>query len=168
MKTFWEIEVRRIMWRRTCALMNHVRWLVLCLAFMVIPVRAAERPALYVQVIWGTDQNKPAGATYREVGPKLSAKLSPVFRWKHYWETERKKVQIDPSKVTKVTLGHQRSLEIERLKSGETEVRLFRRSGLVTKNRQSAKGRMVILGGEDSSRDSFFVVVRSDEPKNGE
>jgi hypothetical protein len=47
-------------------------------------------------------------------------------------------------------------------------VRLFRRTGLVTKNRQLANGHMIILGGEDSSRDSFFVVVRSDEPKTGE
>jgi hypothetical protein len=147
--------------------MNRVGWLFLCLTLAVVDVRAAERPTLYVQVIWGTDRDRPAGSNYREIGPKLSAKLSPVFRWKHYWETERKKVHVDPSKVTKVPLASQRSVEIERLKSGETEVRLFRRSGLVTKNRQ-ASGRMVILGGEDSSRDSFFVVVRSDEPLNGE
>jgi hypothetical protein len=148
--------------------MNRVGLLLLCLVCAVAHTRAAERTTLYVQVIWGTDQDKPAGSNYREIGPKLSAKLSPVFRWKHYWETERKKVQVDPARVTKVPLAHQRSIEIERLKSGDTEVRLFRRSGLVTKNRQPAKGRMVILGGEDSSRDSFFVVVRSDEPKNGE
>jgi hypothetical protein len=119
-------------------------------------------------VIWGTDQDKPAGSHYREIGPKLSAKLNPVFRWKHYWETERKKVSIDPAKVTKVQLANQRMLEIEKLKSGDAEVRFFRRSGLVTKSRQQVNGRMHILGGEDSSKDSFFVVVRPDEPKNGE
>ena len=148
--------------------MNRLGWVFVCLACALLPMRAADRTTLYVQVIWGTDQEKPAGAHYREIGPKLSAKLSPVFRWKHYWETERKKVQTDPVKVTKVPLANQRSLEIERLKSGETEVRLFRRTGLVTKNRQGPNGRMFILGGEDSSRDSFFVVVRSDEPKNND
>jgi hypothetical protein len=148
--------------------MNRVGWLLICLAFVLLPARAADRPMLYVQVIWGTDQEKPAGTHYREIGPKLSAKLSPVFRWKHYWETERKKVHTDPTKITKVPLANQRSLEIEHLQSGGTEVRLFRRNGLVTKNRQGANGRMFILGGENSSRDSFFVIVRPDEPKNGD
>jgi hypothetical protein len=148
--------------------MNRVGLFLLCFAFAVIHASAAETKTLYVQVILGTDQDKPAGSNYREVGPKLKARLSPIFRWKHYWETERKKVSADLAKVTKVSLGHQRAIEIERLRSGEIEVRLFRRTGLVTKNRQLANGHMIILGGEDSSRDSFFVVVRSDEPKTGE
>ncbi len=148
--------------------MNRVGLLLLFFVSAIARATAADHSTLYVQVIWGTDQSKPAGAHYREIGPKLSAKLSPVFRWKHYWETERKKVHIDPSKVTKVLLANQRTLEIERLKSGDTEVRLTRRSGLVTKARQSSNGRMTILGGEDSSKDSFFVVVRPDEPKASE
>ena len=148
--------------------MNRVGPLVLLLLLATIPVHAAEQPTLYVQVIWGTDQDKPAGSQYREVGPKLRAKLGPVFRWKHYWETERKKTHVDLAKVTKLQLSNHRTLEIEKLKSGEMEVRLFRRTGLITKSRQPLNGRMHILGGEDSTKDSFFVVVRPDEPKNGE
>src|SRR4030095_12696851 len=100
--------------------MNHVGLLLICFALAVPHARAAETKILYVQVIWGTDQGKPAGSNYREVGPKLSAKLSPVFRWKHYWETDRKRVQVDPAKITRVPLSHQRTVEIERLQSGET------------------------------------------------
>jgi hypothetical protein len=150
------------------ARMNRVGLLFLCFAFAVVHAHAADTKVLYVQVISGTDKDKPAGSNYREVGPKLRAKLSPVFRWKHYWETDRKRVQVDLAKVTRVPLSQQRTVEIERLKSGELEVRLYRRSGLVTKNRQAAKSRMVILGGEEPGRDSFFIVVRSDEPKSGE
>jgi hypothetical protein len=117
----------------------------------------------YVQVIWGTDQSRPAGTNYREIGPKLSAKLSP-FRWKHYWETERKTVKLEASKVTKVLLANHRALELERLKNGDIEVRLFRKSGLVSKTRYTSSSCMAILGGEKESKDSFFVVVRSDEP----
>ena len=148
--------------------MNRVGFLLLPLLLAIAPVRGADQPTFYVQVIWGTDQDKPAGSNYREVGPKLRAKLGPVFRWKHYWETERKKIHVDLAKVSKLQLANHRTLEIEKLKSGEMEVRLFRRTGLVTKSRQPVNGRMHILGGEDSSKDSFFVVVRPDEPKNGE
>src|SRR6185503_8431360 len=87
--------------------MNRAVLLLLGLAAAVLGARAADSMPVYVQVIWGTDQDKPAGASYHEVGPKLSSKLSPVFRWKHYWETERKKVLFDPGKVTKVSLANQ-------------------------------------------------------------
>jgi len=149
--------------------MNRVRlFLSLLLVSAVGQATAAtatDHTTLFVQVIWGTDHEKPAGAKYRQIGPKLSAKLSPVFKWKYYWETERRKVHVAHDKVTRILLSQHRTLEIERLKSGDTEIRLTRRSGLVTKARQASSGRMVILGGEDSSKDSFFVVVRSDEPK---
>jgi hypothetical protein len=146
--------------------MSRVGLILVLLIAGITQATAADHSTLYVQVIWGTDQDKPAGSNYRQVGAKLGSRLSPVFRWKHYWETERRKVQVDPTKVTKVLLARQRTLEIERLKSGDTEIRLTRRSGLVTKARQPTNGRMVILGGEDSSKDSFFVVVRPDEPVN--
>jgi hypothetical protein len=148
--------------------MNRVGLLLLLSFVAIVHSSAAEHSTLYVQVIWGTDREKPAGTNYREIGPKLSAKLSPVFRWKHYWETERRKVHLDPRKVTKVLLANQRTLEIERLKSGDIEVRLTRRNGLVTKARQHSNARMTILGGEDSKKDSFFVVVRPDEPSASE
>ncbi len=143
----------------------------LLLAFFLTALLCAAAPekrTLYVQVILGCDQDKPSNPAHKEIGPKLAAKLSPVFRWKHYWETERKKIEFDPAKVTKVELANQRTLEIERLKTGEFEVRLLRKSGLVTKTRQPGKGGMAILGGEESSKDSFFVVIRSDEPVNRE
>ncbi|HEY0550293.1 MAG TPA: hypothetical protein VGF13_11890 [Verrucomicrobiae bacterium] len=145
------------------------RGALLLICFLTIFVQAAATKAsvLYVQVIRGTDREKPAGKNYREIGPKLSAKLSPVFQWKHYWEMELKKVDFDPGEIAKVGLAGQRTLEIEKLKSGELEVRLFRRSGLVTKTRQAKNGRMAILGGEESNKESFFVVVRPDEPVHG-
>jgi len=136
--------------------------LSVCLALSAAAPPAPDR--IYVQVIWGTDQSRPSGTNYREIGPKLSGKLSPVFRWKHYWETERQTVKLEASKVTKVTLASQRALELERLKTGDIEVRLFRKSGLVSKTRYTSSGCMAILGGEKESKDSFFVVVRSDEP----
>jgi hypothetical protein len=144
--------------------MTRATLLFVCLLATILSSVATKPSVLYVQVIRGTDQNRPAGKNYREIGPKLSAKLSPVFRWKHYWEVELKKVDFDATKVAKITLPGQRTLEIERLKSGELEVRLFRRSGLVTKTRQAKDGRMAILGGEEESKESFFVVVRPDEP----
>ena len=136
--------------------------------FCAAALAADARKTVYVQFIWATDQAQPTGKTYRAVGPKLGKKLSPVFRWKHYWEIEQKKIQLHPSKTTRVNLPKQRRIEIEFIKPDDMEIRLFRRSGLVTKTRQAVNGRMAILGGEEDSRNYFFVVVRSDEPGKGE
>jgi hypothetical protein len=139
---------------------------LLCLAALLstaAPVQATGT-AYHIQVIWGTDEEKPAGTNYRQVGPKLGAKLSPVFRWKHYWETERRKVNLESGKVAKVRLANQRSIEIEQVNGDALEIRLYRISGLVTKTRQARTAKMAILGGENHSKDSFFVVVRTDEP----
>ena len=145
-------------------LMTRAALLCLCLLATILHVAAAEPSTLYVQVIRGSDKERPAGTKWQEVGPKLSAKLSSVFRWKHYWETERQKVQFNPAKVSKVPLAANRSLEIERLKSGELEVRLICGKGQVTKTRQPAGGHMAILSGEEANKESYYVVVRSDEP----
>jgi hypothetical protein len=150
--------------------------LFLCLGLLLLssaialPAAAPGAPSkVYIQVIWGTDQVKPTGTSYREIGPKLSGRLSPVFKWKHYWETERRAMTLDPSNVTKVQLANQRVIELERLKSGETEVRLSRKSGLISKTRTTLRnGCMAILGGERKSKDSFFIVVRADEPTSVE
>lgn len=149
--------------------MKHAAIILACLLTALQSVRAAEPPpVLYVQVVWGTNQERPAGSKSPEIGPKLSAKLSPVFRWKHYFENERYRVAYAPQKVAKVPLANKRTLEIEYLKTGEMEIRLYCNNKLVTKARQTCETRMTILGGEEPNKDSFFVVVRADEPKVAE
>lgn len=125
----------------------------------------AETPRpVYVQFILGTDKACPQATNCREVGHKLTRKLSPVFRWKHFWEIDRRKVTLQPRKTT-LEIAGDRKLEFSFTQTNEVEVRLYRRSGLVTKTRHTFGGPMSILGGEEESRESFFVVVRGDEPK---
>jgi hypothetical protein len=138
--------------------------------FVVIQTHADAAEAgktLYVQFILGTDKACPQ-ASCREVGPKLSRKLSPVFRWKHFWEIDRKKLVVQPKKTTRIELAGDRKIEIVLTRADEAEVRLYRRSGLITKTRHTFGGRMSILGGEEDTHDSFFIVVRSDEPASNE
>lgn len=125
---------------------------------------AGTNKTVYIQFIRGTDRGC-TGGTCREVGPKLAKKLSPVFRWKHYWEIDRKKLVINLKKPTKIELPGDRKLELRLTGTDDVEALLYRRTGLVTKGaHHSLNTRMFILGGEEDSRESFFVVVRSDEP----
>jgi len=154
--------------RRTIAGMKMLAGILFSLAVTVaIGVAAENSKPLFVQFIRGTDRECPNG-TCREIGPKLSSRLSPVFRWKHFWEIDRKKLLVQPKKVTRVELSGDRRLEIQFTRANEVEVRLYRRSGLVTHQRHRLNNQMFILGGEDESHESFFVVVRQDEPQAGE
>src|SRR6185295_12402944 len=61
--------------------------------------------ALYTQVIRGTDHDKPPQSGWRPVGPKLSSRLCPKFRWKHYWEVSRQAVNVQPGKAARIRVS---------------------------------------------------------------
>src|SRR5579862_8029814 len=42
----------------------------------------------YIQLIWGTNHQKPATADFKPVGPKLKTELGRIFQWQQYWETK--------------------------------------------------------------------------------
>lgn len=135
-------------------------------ACLVVSASAAEAgKTVYVQFILGTDKSCPQSSC-REIGNKLSKQLSPVFRWKHFWELDRKKLAIQPKKTTRVELAGDRKVEIAFSQSNQIEVTLLRRSGLTTKTHHTLGGKMSILGGEEDAHNSFFIVVRGDEPSN--
>ena len=119
---------------------------------------------LYTQVIRGTDQDKPAQAGWKPVGPKLSSRLCPKFRWNHYWEVSRQAVQVQPGKSVRIKATPEREIEIEVGGSGESEIRLYSAGKLVRKSRQSLESKMTIMGGGSHESESWFIVVRRDKP----
>jgi hypothetical protein len=145
-----------------CAAMRTIFTFLFAFAVAISASAAEPAKTIYVQFIRGTD--KDCKNTCREIGPKLAGKLSPVFRWKHYWEIDRKKLTVTGTRPTRMELPGDRRLEIQHNGKNEVEARLYRRTGLVTKEHKSLNSGMLILGGEEESRESFFVVVRKDEP----
>lgn len=120
--------------------------------------------AYYVQLIQGTNGEKPQEANWKPVGPKLSQVLSPVFTWKHYWEVKRDEILVVGGKVSKIKVTTDRSLEIELMKDGQTELRLYRAGELKRRMRTSGESGMSILGGDAPGKDGWFIVVRRDKP----
>lgn len=119
---------------------------------------------IYTQVIRGTDQEKPPQAGWRPVGPQLSSRLCPKFRWKHYWEISRQAVNVQPGKAARVRVSPEREVEIELRDSGESEIRLYSAGKLARKSRQSVESHMTIMGGGWEESECWFVVVRRDKP----
>lgn len=119
---------------------------------------------LYTQVIRGTDQDKPPQAGWKPIGPKLSSRLCPKFRWNYYWEVSRREVSVRPGKPIRIRLTPEREIEIELRGTGESEIRLFSAGKLTRKSRQLAKSDMTIMGGGWEEPESWFIVVRRDKP----
>jgi len=120
---------------------------------------------LYVQLIRGTDQDRRQEASWKPVGPKLSQRLSPVFRWKRYYEVNCQPISVELGKISRSRLSDVRQVEIEPINSSEMEIRLYRDGKLTQTSRQLTHTRMAIMGGDRTQNESWFVVVRRDKPQ---
>jgi hypothetical protein len=138
--------------------------LLVLMAYCNIVRAAEERVTYYVQAIRGTDSDKPPTPEAKAIGPKLSGKLSPVFRWKSYWEVHRLHVVLTKGKTERVKLPGGLEVEVARAKEDKREVRLYRNGKLTRKLTQPANKTMTIIGGMAEPDNSWFVVVRRDKP----
>ena len=132
--------------------------------------RAADQPIdCYVQLVRGTDDAKPRNPAHKEIGPALSKRLRPVFRWDHYWENQREKLVLTPGRPSRIHLKNGRDLEVEWLKGDHIQVRVFHDKQMTRKvTLRNTDAMMAILGTEKDENDSWFVVVRRSKPKDTE
>jgi hypothetical protein len=148
---------------------NRLIWLLLLLGGLSLAPAADPPLACYVQLIRGTDDTKPRDPAHKEIGPMLDKRLRPVFRWAHYWENQREQIALIPGKPSKVHLKNGRDLEVEWLKGGQIQVRVFRDNQLTRKvTHRNTVDMMAILGSEKDDESSWFVVVRRSKPQDPE
>ena len=121
--------------------------------------------SLRLQLIWGTDSQKPAGSPYKEVGPDLQKRFRRVFKWKHYYEITSKHAELKPGQRVTVRMSKKCVLRLRQTSNHMLEVVLIG-EGRITKKVRSPlqpleKGELLVLAGEDTSnfQDAWFVVV---------
>src|SRR5437879_13526923 len=118
--------------------MARLFWLLLITLFAARTAGAASEPpvTVFVQFIRGTNEEKPKQANWKLVGPKLSKRLSPVFKWQNYWEVSQQAVAVQPAKVAMVTLDETRRLALEVVNGTEIETRVYQNRHLTRKARR--------------------------------
>jgi hypothetical protein len=131
-------------------------------------IRAADAPeaTFYVQLIRGSDSDKPEDPACKPVGAKLGKVLRGVFRWKNYCEVKRETVMLSKGKVARLRLTAERELELKCLEPPNTQIRLFYKGQLARCSHQPITEHMCILGGDSTGGDPWFVVVRRDKPQD--
>src|SRR2546423_9295813 len=124
----------------------------------------AQKITFYVQLIRGSDSDKPDDPAWKPVGAKLDKKLRAVFRWKNYWEVKRETVTLSKDKVARRQMTRDREVEIRLLNPPNTQIRLFHHGALTRCSHQPIAEHMSILRGESKTGECWFVVVRRDKP----
>ena len=145
-------------------------WLLVLVLASVTTVEAADAQAVtfYVQLIHGSDSDKPEDAVCKPVGPKLGKILRGVFRWKNYCEVKRETLTLAKDKVARVPLTPEREVEIKLLDAPNTQIRLYHNGKVTRCSRQPIGEHMCVLGGDSTSGDPWFVVVRRDKPQDND
>jgi hypothetical protein len=145
-------------------------WLLVLALASVTTVGAADAQTVtfYVQLIRGSDSDKPEDPACKPVGPKLGKILRGVFRWKNYCEVKRETVSLSKDKVVRVQLTKERGVELKLLDPPNTQIRLYHKGQLTRCSRQPINEHLCVLGGDSTTGDPWFVVVRRDKPREGD
>ncbi len=135
---------------------------VLFLAFITSAgaVQASD-VKLNLQLIWGTNDAQSPDPKHKPVEPELAKKMgkSP-FKWKNYFEINRKQLSVASGATQKVTMSEQCTVQVKNLGDGRIEVTLIGKGKTVRKDTHVLKNGMFVVGGDVASNDtSWFVVV---------
>ena len=149
-------------------MLQKILWLLVLAAASIPPLRAgdAQEVTFYVQLIRGSDSDKPDDPACKPVGPKLGKMLRGVFRWKSYCEVKRETVTLAKDKVARLHLTPEREVEIKLLEPPNTQIRLFHKGQMTRCSRQPINEHLCVLGGDSATGDPWFVVVRRDKPRD--
>ncbi len=120
----------------------------------------------YVQLIRGTDTDRPPAPGCKCVGRKLNETFGPVFRCKGYWEISRQEVVLTPGQKSRVRLANGREAEIDLTHPRQRSVAAFQNGRLVERTIMPTGEAMTIIGGHRDAKSVWFIVVRRDKPPN--
>jgi hypothetical protein len=117
----------------------------------------------YLQLIRGTDDDKPPAPEARLAGSELSRRLR-MFKWKNYWELNRRTVVLGAGGKSRQRMSAKREVEIALTAPHEVTVAIYADGKLTRRRKQSVDTTFYIEGGDNNATQSWFIVVRRDKP----
>lgn len=127
---------------------------------------SAKDPAatFYLQLVRGSDIDKAPTSDSKPIGQKLRKKLQCAFKWKHYWEIKRDTVTVPLGHKVRQNMGSDQAVELELLSAEKVAVRIYSGGQLLRCREQPTTGAFCISGGHSGENQSWFIVVRRDQP----
>jgi hypothetical protein len=135
-------------------------WLALLFLAGFVNSSAAGEATFQVQLIWGTNGEKPKDTQLKDVEPKLQERLKGVFKWTNYYEVTRKPLSVPKDAAQKLKLSDKCDIQVQDLGSARIEIRLFGEGNLVVKKVQNVvPGEVIVLAGDSKNDTAWFVVL---------
>jgi hypothetical protein len=125
----------------------------------------ASGVTFYVQLIRGSDVDAPPAPQARLIGPKLDHRLHDVFKWKNYWEIKREVITLKTGAKIRKRMTANREIEIAWPSSRDMTVSIYTDGKMTRKREQSVDTAFYIAGGDSDATQSWFIVVRRDNPE---
>lgn len=120
----------------------------------------ADDLRLRSQLIWGTDQDKPADSKLKEVNPKLAAAFKSIVKWKNYFLVDEQVVTAYTGKEKPYTLSPKCHIVVQHFGQGMVEVKFFGEGKLRATNKKVFPvGEPLVLAGNDKDENAWFVVL---------
>jgi len=134
-------------------------WLCLAISSSLSSANAGQM-TFQVQLIWGTNGDKPNDPKLLEVDPKLRAKLMDVLQWKNYYEVASKPLAVADSSSNKLRLSDKCEIEVKNLGAAKVEIQLIGEGNPYAKVTQKAvPGEPIVIGSHDKNRTAWLAVV---------
>ncbi len=114
------------------------------------------------QLIWGTNDAKSPDPKHKPVEADVKKKLDDLpLKWKHYYEVNRKSLEVSSGEGAKATLSEKCSLEVRELDGKKVEVSLVGKGEPVLKRTQPLpKGEILVLGGNAPNATAWLVTLK--------
>jgi len=131
------------------------------------PAKPQGPPAkYYIQLVRGNDDETPPTPASERIGPKLSGQLHQVFKWRSYWEINRREELLAVGQRTRVRLSPEREVEIDLTQAGLRTVTAYQNARVVGHTSRPIGMGMTVTGGDRDTNSAWFIVVRRDPPSN--
>ncbi len=114
-----------------------------------------------VQLIWGTNDEKPPGRELKEVEAKITDGLKGIFKWKNYFEVTRKKMDVAGGATQRLKMSDKCDVEVQSLGGSNVEIRLIGEGKCVNKVKQTiSTGKLITIAGGDKNDTAWFVILK--------
>lgn len=146
-----------------------VGWLLLGLVALCARVQAAET-RLRVELVWGTNDAKPAEKDFKELDKDSRERLGRTLRWKNYFVVNRQESVLPAKDPKRLQLSSQCAIDVRQV-GNQVEVRIHHlKAGaepkLVDTKRYDLEklkaGELFTFAGssKDNWDDAWLVIVR--------
>jgi hypothetical protein len=148
---------------------TRLAFLAILMAFLCTPASALAGPAskmkLQAQLIWGTNDEKPADPDLKPIDPKIAKKLEGLaIKWKNYYLVNTKEFSVNEGSTKLIEMSKDCELMVKNIDGTNVEVQLVGKgkpAGKVTKG--LGKGKCLVTGGDATNSTAWFVFLKQVE-----